>query len=96
MSHGSDSISNFQIPLKNGSLAENNGLDKLLALEKAYTMPKAKTKKSLKMNKKTLLKLLSRRESVEKEIQRRQRFLARIDKQISSFAAWLKSPGASN
>lgn len=56
-------------------------------------MPKVKPKKPLKMNKKTLLKLLSKRESVEKEIQKRQRYLARIDKQISSFAAWLKSPG---
>jgi hypothetical protein len=35
--------------------------------------------------------LLSKRESVEKEIERRQRHLAKIDKQISSFAAWLKS-----
>jgi hypothetical protein len=54
-------------------------------------MPKVKSKKPLKMNKKTLLKLLSKREFVEKEIQKTQRHLAKIDKQISSFAAWLKS-----
>jgi hypothetical protein len=54
-------------------------------------MPKANPKKPLPMNKKTLMKLLSRRESVEKEIARRQRHLAKIDRQISSFAAWLKS-----
>jgi hypothetical protein len=35
--------------------------------------------------------LLSRREAVEKDIERRQRHLAKIDRQISSFAAWLKS-----
>jgi len=56
-------------------------------------MPKARSAKLLKMNKKTLLKLLSRRESVEKQIQKQQRYLARIDKQISSFAAWLKRLG---
>ena len=48
------------------------------------------------MNKKTLLKLLSRRESVEKEIAKRQRHLAKIDRQISSFAVWLKSQKAGN
>lgn len=46
--------------------------------------------KSINLNKKTLLKLLSRRESIEKEIQKRQRHLAKIDKQISSFADWLR------
>jgi hypothetical protein len=51
---------------------------------------KAKLQKPLKMNRKTLLKLLSKRESVEKEIQKRQRHLAKIDKQISSFADWLR------
>jgi len=56
-------------------------------------MPKARSAKLPKMNKKTLLKLLSKRESVERQIQRRQRYLARIDKQISSFAAWLKRIG---
>ncbi len=59
-------------------------------------MPKAKSAQPPKLNKKTLLKLLSKRESVEKQIQKRQRHLARIDKQISSFAAWLKGLGPGN
>ena len=54
-------------------------------------MRRENPKKTLKMSKKTLLKLLSRREAVEKDIERRQRHLAKIDRQISSFAAWLKS-----
>jgi hypothetical protein len=53
-------------------------------------MSKTKPEKPLKINKKALLKLLSKRESIEKEIQKRQRHLAKIDRQISSFAAWLK------
>jgi hypothetical protein len=59
-------------------------------------MRRENPKKTLKMSKKTLLKLLSKRESVEKDVERRQRHLAKIDKQISSFAAWLKSLKSGN
>jgi hypothetical protein len=47
--------------------------------------------KSLKMNKKTLLKLLATRDSVERDIAKRQRYLVKIDREISSFGNWLKS-----
>jgi hypothetical protein len=53
-------------------------------------MPKPKPERPVKINKKTLLKLLSKREFIEKQIQKKQRHLAKIDKQISSFATWLK------
>lgn len=54
-------------------------------------MPRTKPEKVLKMNKKTLLKLLSKRDAIEKEIKRAERHLEKIDRQISSFRDWLKN-----
>jgi len=59
--------------------------------QKVIFMPKTKPENPLKMNKKMLLKLLSKREAVQKEIQKSQRRLEKINQQISSFRDWLKN-----
>lgn len=52
---------------------------------------KTTTETPLKSDTKTFLKLMTKRDSIQKAIARQQRKLAKVDSQLAQFADWLKN-----
>jgi hypothetical protein len=52
---------------------------------------KSSTEKPLKLNQKTFLKLMGKRETITKAIARQEKKLVKIDSELGKFADWLKN-----